>query len=130
MFIKDHSKVFNLAELVCNEIKLAIIFGRVKTQDQTELYLDQLTKIMDVCQLKSKKVNPSFVSDLIGCSKIENQNNAPKLIDTVNQPNDLQDTKHVVSKNSTKERRIKHTSNNHHTRVYKSKSRRRHYRNE
>jgi len=127
MFIKDHSKVFNLAELVCNEIKLAITLGRIENQDQTELYLDQLTKIMNVCQLKPKKVNPNFISEIIGCSKEENQN-VSKFIDAVNQQNDLQDTKQIVLKNSTKNRRLKHTSNNQHIRVPKSKPRRRHYR--
>jgi len=120
--------VFNLAELVCNEIKLAIMFGRIENPDQTQLYLDQLTKIMDVCQLKSKKVNPTLILEIIGSSKNENQNNVFKQIDTVNQQNDLQATKQIVSKNSTKQRRLKHTSNNHHTRAPKSKPRRRHHR--
>ncbi|XP_026823304.1 uncharacterized protein LOC113561210 [Rhopalosiphum maidis] len=128
IFIKDHSKVFNLAELVCNEIKLAITFGCIKNQDQTQLYLDQLTKIMDVCQLKSKKVNPTLILEIIGSSEKENQNNVFKQIDTVNHQNDPQATKQIVSKNSTKQRRLKHTSNNHHTRAPKSKPRRRHHR--
>lgn len=128
IFIKDHSKVFNLAELVCNEIKLAITSGHIENRDQTELYLDQLTKIMEVCQLKPKKVNPNFVFEITGCVEKESQNNACKEIDAVNQQNDLQDTKQIVLKNSTKQRRVKHTSNNHHTRVPKSKPRRRHHR--
>ncbi|XP_027838354.2 uncharacterized protein LOC114120598 [Aphis gossypii] len=130
IFIKDHSKVFNLAELVCNEIKLAITFGQIKNSDQIQLFLDQLTKIMDVCQLKSKKVNPNFILEIIGCNKKENRDNIFKQIDADNQQNDLQITKQIVSKNSTKQRRIKHTSNNHHTRAPKSKPRRRHHRYE
>lgn len=128
MFIKDQSKVFNLAELVCNEIKLAITLGRTESRDQTELYLDQLTKIMDVCQLKPKKVNPTFIFEIIGCDEKENQNNVSKQIDAVTQQNDLKDTKQIVLKNSPKQRRLKHTSNNHHTRVPNSKPRRRHHR--
>ncbi|CAI6362031.1 unnamed protein product [Macrosiphum euphorbiae] len=127
IFIKDQSKVFNLAELVCNEIKLAITLGRTENQDQTEFYLDQLTKIMDVCQLKPKKVNPSFKFEIIGCNEKENHNNVSKQSDAVNQQNDLQDTKQIVLKKSTKQRRLKYTSNNHHARVPKSKPRRRHH---
>jgi len=113
---------------VCNEIKLAITFGRVENQDQTQLYLDQLTKIMDVCQVKSKKANPTFILEIIGCDEKKKENNVSKQIDTVNQQNDLQDTKQIVSKNSNKQRRLKHTPNNHHIRVPKSKPRRRHNR--
>ncbi|XP_025200273.1 uncharacterized protein LOC112598130 [Melanaphis sacchari] len=128
IFIKDHSKVFNLAELVCNEIKLAITFGNIKNQEQIQLYLDQLTKIMDVCQLKSKKINPTLILEITGCSEKENQNNASKQIDAINQQNNLQVTKQIVSKNATKQSRLKHTSNNRHTRALKSKPRRRHHR--
>lgn len=113
---------------MCNEIKVAITLGRIENQDQIELYLDQLTKIMDVCQLKPKKTNPNFIFEIIGCSEKENQNNVCKQIEAVTQQNDLQDTKQIVLKNSTKQRRLKHTSNNHHTRVSKSKPRRRHHR--
>lgn len=101
--------------------------GKIENQDQRELYLDQLTKIMDVCQLKPKKVNPNFISEIIGYSEKENQN-VSQLIDAFNQQNDLQDTKQIVLKNSTKKRRLKYTSSNQHTRVPKSKPRRRHHR--
>jgi len=107
---------------------LAITFGQIENPDQIQLYLDQLTKIMDVCQLSSKKVNPNFITEIIGSSKKENQENNFKQIDADNQQNDLQITKQIVSKNSTKQRRIKHISNNHHTRAPKSKPRRRHHR--
>uniref|UniRef100_A0A2S2RB26 Uncharacterized protein n=1 Tax=Sipha flava TaxID=143950 RepID=A0A2S2RB26_9HEMI len=75
IFIKDDSKVFNLAELMCNEIKLAIILGHSKNQDETKFYLDQLTNIMEVCQVKSKAVNPSLIVELTGSQKKQKEQN-------------------------------------------------------
>lgn len=122
IFIKDHSKVFNLADLVCNEIKLAITFGNIKNPEEIKLYLDQLTKIMEICKLKSKTVNPAFISELL-CSKKEEQSTMPQLIDVFNKQSDLEETKQNKSLlNLNKQCRIKQSSNNY-TRVYKSKSR-------
>lgn len=104
IFIENKSKAFNLAELVCNEIKLAITYGNVQSQDETQFYLDQLTKIMEVCQLKSKKVNPDFISELLELDKEECQNRYQTVV-TVNEKCDSQrsrkpTTKQCVSKNT------------------------------
>lgn len=123
MFIKDHSKVFNLAELVCNEIKLTITFGNIKNPEEIQLYLDQLTKIMEVCKLKSKKVNPAFISELLDCSKKEEQPTVPQLVDVFNANSGLQKTKQIeLLHNLNTQRHVKKSSNNH-TRAYKSKPR-------
>jgi hypothetical protein len=60
---------------MCNEIKLAIILGHSKNQDETKFYLDQLTNIMEVCQVKSKAVNPSLIVELTGSQKKQKEQN-------------------------------------------------------
>lgn len=107
IFIKDDSKIFNLAELVCNEIKLVLIQGCIKNQDQIQFCLDQLTKITEVCQIKSKNADPSFKSELIGREQ-EKQENELRKNNVFDQKNKIQNTKQTTPKKKcNKTRRIK-----------------------
>lgn len=118
VFIKDDSKVFNLAELVCNEIKLIIIQGHITNRDQTQFLLDQLTKIMEVCEIKSKNVDPSFKIKLKGSDEKKPQNEMKEnnvVCKKIIKPAAPQKCKYP--------RRIKQTPSNH-TRVIKSNPRR------
>lgn len=129
IFMKDDSKIFNLAELVCNEIKLVLIKGFIKNQDQIQFYLDQLTKITEVCQIKSKNADPSFKSELIGYEQGK-QEDVLKGNNVSNQKNKVQNTKQTTPKKKcSKPRRIKQFENSNisknHVRVIKSYSRRR-----
>lgn len=127
IFIKDNSRTFNLAELVCNEIKLVIINGCIKNRDQIQFCLDQLTKIMEVCQIKSKNVELSFKSSLIGGEE-EKQQKVLKENNAATQKNDGQNTKRTPKKKCNKPRRKKQSENlnssHNHIRVIKSYSRR------
>lgn len=132
IFVNDQSEVINLAELVCNEIKLAIANGCIKSPDQTRLYLDHLTTIMEVCRIKSKKLNPDLKSELLKCDKKLQQNEVPQ-IGAKNKKTESQKTKQVGTQNPKKQRQLKQNPNynnfnNYHSRVYKPKTRRKNHR--
>lgn len=76
-----------MAELVCNEIKVAITFGRTKNDNETQLYLNQLTKITQKCQLKSIEANPTFITEILENSQ-EKQHDISQQDDTINQEDD------------------------------------------
>lgn len=124
--------MFNLAELVCNEIKLAITFSRTKNQDETQFYLDQLTEIMEVCQINSKKTNCTFISDLTamesGTVKKPKNVRPRKVKAVVNQQNYTEDiackpTTPQGSKSNNKPRRFNQNLYKH-SRTFKNKTRR------
>lgn len=102
---------------MCNEIKLAIVYSRTKNREEIKFYLDQLTKIMEVCQLKSKEINPNYLIDLIECNKEKQQS-----IEEVNQEHDVKIAKQILSQKSKKQ-----TLNNT-TQALKSKPRRQNHR--
>lgn len=102
---------------MCNEIKLAIIHGHSKNQDETKFYLDQLTYITEVCQVKSKVVNPSMINELIGCQKNQKQQDVSQTMKKRSRKN-----KKGVLQNPNKTNNLKSTSNCH-GRVFKYKSR-------
>lgn len=106
--------MFNLAELVCNEIKLAITFGHIKIQYEIQFLLENLTKITEVCQLKSKKVDPSFISELIeGNTKQQRKDAVPQHIDVeVIQQYDSLTTKPITLKHNNRQRQSKCTVKN------------------
>lgn len=110
MFFRDRSKAINLAELVCNEIKLAISMGHINGSDEIRHHLDRLTEITEMCQLKSKKLDPNMKIELV-----DHNARVPKV--------DSQPTEApaVTSKNTNKQCRVKLASNNR-TRVCKSKT--------
>lgn len=103
--------MFNLAELICNEIKLAIILGHCKNQEETQFYLDQLTNITEVCHVKSKTVNPSLTVELIGCQKNQNQQNGFQKIGNQHKKRSRKN-KNAVSQIPNKTIHVKSTSNN------------------
>ncbi|XP_050434420.1 uncharacterized protein LOC126841804 [Adelges cooleyi] len=65
IFSKDTSVTFNLAELLCNEIKLVVLSGGAADPKDTQYLLDQLTTIMEVCRIKSKEADPTMRSRLL-----------------------------------------------------------------
>jgi len=104
---------------MCNEIKLFIAFGHTKNADKIQFYLDQLTTITEMCQLKSKKADPSMKSELLKFCKEEQQNVSQEI--NVVQRNDL---KQVVLKYHNKQRVSKQTPNNN-MKAFRSRAKRR-----
>lgn len=101
-----------MAELVCNEIKLAIIYGYTKNQKETQYFLDQLTKIVEVCQVKLQEANPNFTSEILGYNEREQQNISQHVV-TVHRVNDQKTTDHIKSHTSNKKSiRFKPCTNN------------------
>lgn len=96
---------------MCNEIKLAITFGHIKNQNEIQFLLDNLTKITEVCQLKSKTVNPNFISKLIECNAEEEQKGeVSQNIDVEdNQQYNFLTIKPITSKYHNKQHQPKHT---------------------
>lgn len=124
--------MINLAELVCNEIKLAITNGHIKSPEQTRFYLDYLTTIMEVCRIKSKKLNPDLKLELLKCDKKQQQNKVPQ-IEAKNGKTESRKTKQIGTQNPKKQRQLKqnlnnNNCNNYHSRVYKPKTRRKNHR--
>ncbi|VVC32848.1 Hypothetical protein CINCED_3A017811 [Cinara cedri] len=67
--IKEHfssfgTKKFNLAELICNEIRLATNASTTSSEDLL-FYYKMLTKIMETCNIKIKNIDPSMKTKLI-----------------------------------------------------------------
>lgn len=58
------SKKFNLADLICNEIRLATNANGTSSEDML-YYIKMLTKIMEMCNLKIKDLDSSMKSKLI-----------------------------------------------------------------
>lgn len=100
---------------MCNEIKLAITVGHINGPDEIRHHLDRLTEITEMCQLKSKKLDPNMKTELIG------HDDRVQTVDS--QPSD---GPAVTSKNTNKQCRVKRASNNR-TRVCKSKTKSRNH---
>lgn len=83
---------------------MAIYFGRASNKDEIRFYLDQLTKIMEVCQLKSKNVNLNLLVDLKGCNEGQLKNIIPQQIEE-NQETCVKETKQIAVQNCNKQRR-------------------------
>lgn len=116
--------MINLAELVCNEIKFAITFDRIKSPNDTQFYLDQLTEIMEVCGLKSKKLNPKLSFELIVCEKQKQWN----VSQTIKQQNGSLKTKPKLSQKLNKKRLSKSTTiNSNRVHTYKTKRKINHF---
>ncbi|XP_050543407.1 uncharacterized protein LOC126906699 [Daktulosphaira vitifoliae] len=79
IFAQDTDKTFNLAELLCNEIKLVILFGGAKDSKDIQFYLNQLTKIIEICKIKSQEADPTLRSRLLKDLKQIEENTKPKL---------------------------------------------------
>lgn len=104
---------------MCNEIKLAIAYGEIKGQDEIQHHLDQLTEIMEVCGIKSKKVDPNFVSELLGLDKEERRNRHQKVVQkSDSQESDKSTTGRIVSNNAKQKRHPKQKSKNNKKKIY------------
>lgn len=82
---------------------MAIYFGHTKNREEIQFYLDQLTKIMEVCKLKSKNVNPNLLADLIGYNVGQEKNIFHQIED--NQKNCKNKIKKTTVENDNNQRR-------------------------
>lgn len=105
------SKKFHLAELICNEIRLATNSSSTAPDDML-YYFKMLTKIMETCNLQMKDVDSSFKAKLIidSPATFSLSNNTPHQSETGSSDNESIVEKVSVKKN-TRIRKFKQSKN-------------------
>ncbi|XP_025197328.1 uncharacterized protein LOC112596064 [Melanaphis sacchari] len=111
IFSSFGSKKFHLAELICNEIRLATNSSSIAPDDML-YFLKMLTKIMETCNLQIKDVDSSLKAKLIIDSSAKSSlSNYTSYQSGTGSSDDESDVEKVFVKHNTRSRKLKHLQN-------------------